>query len=108
MLKLLNKSIRVFYFYYTKNQLLLFLIFFNLKLLIYKKVLPYKLTIKINNNCNLMCSFCNIWKEKETKIIRNGTLDKLFTNYGKHIRILSFTWWEIFLVNDIVKKLLFQ
>lgn len=70
-----------------------------------KHIFPFKVIIKINNNCNLWCKFCNIWQEKKQSIIENELLSTFASRYGKHLRILSFTGGEIFLVADIEKKI---
>ena len=99
--------IKIFYNFYNKFQFLIFIIIFNIKLLFKKNTFPYKITIKLNNNCNLKCSFCNIWKNTNKEIIKDTLLEKIFLDYGKHIRILSFTGWEIFLINNVENKILY-
>jgi len=98
--------IRTFYNFYNKIQFLIFIIQFNTALIFKRNTFPYKITIKINNNCNLKCTFCNIWKNTNKEIIKNDLLKKFFHDYSKHIKILSFTGWEIFLINDINEKIL--
>ena len=98
--------IRTFYNFYNKIQFLIFLIIFNIKLWLKRNTFPYKITIKINNNCNLRCNFCNIWQNTNKEIIKNSLLKKFFNNYAKHIKILSFTGWELFLINDISEKII--
>jgi MoaA/NifB/PqqE/SkfB family radical SAM enzyme len=104
---IIYKVIRKLYNYINKLQFLLFIIFFNLKLYLNIKTNPYKITIKLNNNCNLKCNFCNIWKNKNISILSFEYLKKFISNYWNNIKILSFTWWETFLLNDIKEKIIY-
>jgi len=102
---ILNQIIRICYTYLRKIQFLLFVLYFDVKLLFSFRVYPYKFTVKLNNNCNLQCNYCHIWKNKDQKQLSDKNLEKLITQYGKYIRILSFTWWETFLLKDLEDKI---
>ena len=76
-----NKFSRKLYNIKNKIQFLFFIIFLNLKLFFNKKVFPYKITIKLNNNCNLNCNYCNIWKNKEKNILDFSKLKNFIKIY---------------------------
>ena len=102
-MKIDDKMLRELYNIKNKLQFLFFIILFNIKLLFNIKNFPYKITIKLNNNCNLACKYCNIWKNKNLSILSFEKLKNFIKNYWKKIRILSFTWWEtIFNYNKLI------
>lgn len=93
---------------YNKILFWLYILLFNLKLFLWIDTWPYKITLKLNNNCNLKCNFCNIWKNKKPSTLWFEDLKKFIQNYWERIRILSFTGWEIFLLTDIEEKITYS
>lgn len=96
-------------FYTGKNKVMfwLYILIFNIKLFLKIPTLPYKLTMKLNDNCNLSCNYCNIWKNTDLSILDVSSYQKFINYYSKHLRILSLTWWEIFLLKDIENRILY-
>lgn len=58
---------------------------------------PYRLTVKITNDCNLRCKTCGIWKEKPKLYLPREKQKKIFKKYGKDIFFLTITGGEPFL-----------
>lgn len=95
------------YKYINKINLFLFILYRNIKVFFWFKVLPYKIILKLNDNCNLKCSFCNIWKNKVKSILKKELYFSFIKEYWKNIKILSFTWWEIFLLKNLNEIIFF-
>ena len=81
---------------------------FFLKLLNFKKIIPYKVLINLTDLCNSRCNFCDIWKIKPQNEINLQNIINSFNGIEKDIYWISLSGGEVTLVKyyfELIDKL---
>ena len=89
------------FFWYLK---LVFKIFYNN--CFKSKGIPYKVTIKVTDNCNLRCRTCGNWKNKNSYYLPLEKAEVYFKGLNKNLMLLTLTGGEPFLDIDYLFKLI--
>ncbi len=77
------------------------------------KRIPFSLTLELTNQCNLRCKLCNIWREKEMKLLDIVTIKDILTTISRlnkyKLEFVSLTGGEPFLhpaIEEIFKLII--
>jgi len=102
--------------YFLKKKISLFLRKIGWYFILFNKIInnkfnktfpnPYRLIVKINNDCNLKCSTCGIWRIKQKEYLSIKKAKIFFNRFNKNLLFLTFTGGEPFLDNNHLLNLI--